>query len=494
LFPVYLRNVACETSIPYNGLQADVTRQLPRKEEAMKKRAKDKLDRANNGTNGIGRTSRPPSLCIQSALISDLTLNPQNARVHSKRQIKQLAKSIETFGFVQPVLVDGTKRVRAGHGRIEAAKLIGLREVPTISIHHLSETQLRAFVIADNRLAEQATWDENLLREEVRFLSEVNLDFPEAMGFEVGEIDLLIEGLTPVPKGELDPADALPEKARSADVSQLGDLWLLGRHRVYCGNSLNEQSYVTLMHDQRATIVFTDPPYNIAVNQVTGLGAIQHTNFKMAAGEMTEAEFTDFLTQGCKHSAEYSVGGSLQYWFMDWRHSPEILHAGKRVYGELKNVCVWAKDNAGMGSFYRSQHEFVFVFKNGRGSHRNNVQLGQFGRYRTNLWQYPGVNSFSRTTEEGNLLELHPTVKPVALVADALMDASARGEVVLDPFLGSGTTVIAAERVGRVCYGIELDPQYVDVIIRRWQKFTGLSAKHAVSGRTFVEIEEENDV
>jgi DNA modification methylase len=246
------------------------------------------------------------------------------------------------------------------------------------------------------------------------------------------------------------------------------------------------------MNGRKAHMVFTDPPYNVKIDgHATGLGAIRHKNFHMAAGEMSAGEFTDFLARVFSELVAHSVDGSLHYVFMDWRHAKEILAAGDETYSELKALCVWTKDNGGMGSLYRSQHELIFVFKNGRESHRNNIQLGQFGRYRTNVWNYPGVNSFSRKTEEGNLLELHPTVKPVALVADAIMDCSARGDVVLDPFLGSGTTVIAAERTGRVCYGIELDPLYVDVIIRRWQKFTGLSAVHSESGKTFDELEKE---
>jgi len=246
------------------------------------------------------------------------------------------------------------------------------------------------------------------------------------------------------------------------------------------------------LESRLAAMVFTDPPFNVKIDgHAVGLGAIRHKNFRMASGEMTEAEFTDFLVQALRHCALHSIAGSLHYAFMDWRHISEILAAGNHIYSELKNVCIWVKDNGGMGSLYRSQHELIFVFKNGKESHRNNVQLGQYGRYRTNVWQYPGVNSFSRSTDEGNLLELHPTVKPVALVADAIMDCTSRRDIVLDPFLGSGTTVIAAERTGRVCFGIELDAQYVDTIVRRWQAFTGLSATHGISGRTFVELEQE---
>jgi hypothetical protein len=211
----------------------------------------------------------------------------------------------------------------------------------------------------------------------------------------------------------------------------------------------------------------------------------------MATGEMSEAEFTTFLAQAMARLAAHSEDGALHYICMDWRHLGEVLAAGRDVYSELKNLCVWAKDNAGMGSFYRSQHELVLLFKNGKGAHQNNVQLGQHGRYRSNVWRYPGVNSFGRATEEGNLLALHPTVKPVALVADAILDASRRGEIVLDTFLGSGTTLIAAERVGRVCCGLELDPLYADTIIRRWQAMTGDVAVLASSGAPFEDVRQE---
>ena len=424
--------------------------------------------------------------------IADLKLDPLNPRIHSKRQLQQLARSIQTFGFVSPIVVDPEFRVIAGHGRIEAAKSLGRRMVPAISINHLSEAQLRAFMIADNRLAEQASWDDKLLGEHFRALGEVELDFDlEATGFEVAEIDLLIEGVGPAAKSVTDPADELPQRAE-IQVTRPNDLWSLGRHKVFCGDSRDNKTYVLLMDSRQADMILTDPPYNVKINgHATGLGAVQHRNFQMAVGEMTESEFTDFLARTFLLLTSHSVDSSLHYVFMDWRHAGEILAAGKQAYEELKALCVWVKDNGGMGSLYRSQHELVFVFKSGKASHRNNVQLGQFGRYRTNVWNYPGVNSFSRSTAEGNLLELHPTVKPVALVADAIMDCSARGNIVLDPFLGSGTTVIAAERTGRICYGVELDPAYVDTIVRRWQRFTGLTAKHAISGRSFADLEQE---
>jgi DNA modification methylase len=239
-------------------------------------------------------------------------------------------------------------------------------------------------------------------------------------------------------------------------------------------------------------MVFTDPPYNVPIEgHASGLGSIHHRTFAMASGEMNPPEFTEFLVGSCSLLARHSVDGGIHFICMDWRHIGELLAAGSEVYSELKNACVWVKHNAGMGSFYRSQHELVFVFKHGRGPHRNNVQLGRYGRHRSNVWSYRGANCLGRGTEEGNLLELHPTVKPVAMVADAILDCSARGDVVLDAFLGSGTTIIAAERTGRRSYGLEIDPLYVDTIIRRWQAFTGENAAHAVTGRTFVDLEAE---
>ena len=433
------------------------------------------------------------NLSIEYLPVRALRLDPKNPRSHSDKQVRQIAHSIQVFGFNVPVLVDGNLRVIAGHGRVRACAELGIQEVPTIKLEHLTDSQVRAFMIADNRLTENSTWDERLLAEQFKAFSEVELDFSiEATGFDVGEIDVIVEGLAPAGQGRHDPADSIPESPASLQVSRSGDCWLLGKHRVVCRDALDAESYNELMCGKQAAMVFTDPPYNVAIDgHVTGLGKIHHRDFMMASGEMSEAEFTDFLINALRCLARNSKDGSIHFLCMDWRHMGEMLVAGSQVYGEFKNLCVWTKDNAGMGSLYRSQHELIFVFKNGKSPHRNNVQLGQFGRYRTNVWQYPGVNSFSRSTEEGNLLALHPTVKPVAMVADAIMDCSARGDIVLDAFLGSGTTVIAAERVGRVCYGLEIDPKYVDTIIRRWQAFTGQVAIHERSGRSFDELEKE---
>jgi len=419
--------------------------------------------------------------------LDQLKPDPTNARRHSHKQIRQIARSIETFGFNVPILVDAELKVIAGHGRLLACRELGRAEVPTISLEHLTKARARAFVIADNRLTEIATWDDRLLGEQLRELAELNLDFSlELTGFDMAEIDLLIEGACGI--ADRDAEDVHPPIGSGPTITRAGDLWILGRHRIYCGSALDEAAYRVLMEEDRAAMVFTDPPYNVPIDgHVGGLGAIRHREFAMASGEMDEAQFTEFLARAFGLLARFSLDGALHFVCMDWRHMGELLAAGMRAYTELKNLCVWAKDNAGMGSLYRSQHELVFLFKHGRDAHQNHVQLGRYGRNRSNVWNYPGVNSFSRSGTEGNLLALHPTVKPVALVADALRDCSSRGEIVLDAFLGSGTTLIAAERTGRNCRGLELDPAYVDTAIRRWQALTGERARHAGSGRLFEE-------
>jgi ParB-like chromosome segregation protein Spo0J len=404
---------------------------------------------------GVGRTGCPQ---VVYRPIGELKPDPNNPRRHSKKQVRQIANSIKTFGFNVPVLVDANLNISAGHGRLLACQLLGITEVPTLCLEHLSDAQIRVFMIADNRLTEIASWDDRLLAEQLKELSLLDLDFSlELTGFEMGEIDLRIASLEDEPDPADDPVDAVPELPARPPLSEIGDLWLLGPHRVLCGNALDPADFVTLMGAERAAMVFSDPPFNVPIEgHVSGLGAIHHRPFPMASGEMDKAAFTTFLSQACRNLAAFTVDGSIHFICMDWRHLDELLAAGRDVYGELKNLCVWVKDNGGMGSLYRSQHELVLVFKHGHNGHRNNVQLGQFGR--SNVWHYPGANSFARCGEEGNLLALHPTVKPVAMVADAILDCSARGDIVLDGFLGSGTTVIAAERTGRRCYGLELDP------------------------------------
>jgi DNA modification methylase len=389
--------------------------------------------------------------------IDELTPDPTNPRRHSQKQIRQIAESIRIFGFNVPILIDRAGKVIAGHGRLLAAGELGLTQVPTLRLDHLTPAQARAFMIADNRLTEIATWDDRLLAEQLKDLSLEGLDFSlELTGFEMGEIDLRIASLDDTPVQDNDPADAVPEVSTGPAVSRLGDLWLLDDHRVLCGDMLDLAAFRVLMGEEKAAMVFTDPPYNVPIDgHATGLGAIHHRAFAMAAGEMSRPAFAVFLATSLRHLAAFSVVGARLFICMDWRHLEELLAAGREAEARLENLCVWVKDNAGMGSLYRSQHEFVFLFTVGKGRRRNNVQLGRFGRNRSNVWHYPGVNSFARNTAEGDLLSLHPTVKPVAMVADAILDVTARGEIVLDGFLGSGTTLIAAARTGRCCRALD---------------------------------------
>ncbi len=419
-----------------------------------------------------------PELLVSSKL---------HPRVHSPRQLKALAKSIDTFGFVAPVIADENNVLIAGDARVEAAKKIGLAEVPVVRIEHLDENQKRALMIADNRLTDMSTWDETLLAENLRLLTEVDLDFDiEATGFTMGEIDLRIEALDA--DADEDPDDAEPEDIRGPVVNEIGDLWQLGQHRLLCGDALKADNWVRLMAGKKAAMTCSDFPYNQRVNgHVSGLGKVRHAEFPMASGEMNKAEFTAFLETAFRHIAQHSKAGSLHYVFIDWPHLGEMQRAGDAVFSELKNVCVWSKDRAGMGSLYRSQHELIFVWKAGHGRHRNNVELGRNGRNRSNIWQYPAIGTF-RHSDEGDLLRLHCTVKPARMIADAILDVTARGDIVLDPFLGSGTTIIAAERVGRRAYGMELDPVHADTTIRRFERHSGEAAVHLTTGRTFAEI------
>jgi DNA modification methylase len=426
-------------------------------------------------------------LSVKYVPISSLRSNPHNARVHTPRQVRQIGRSLEAFDFIVPVLTDANNNIIAGHGRVLAAKQCGWHEVPVIRLEHLSEAQAQAFAIADNRLTEVSTWDDRLLAEILTGLAKLELDFDiEATGFSMTEIDLRIESLSGAAARSPDPDDHLPSAVNRPSATKAGDLWVLGKHRILCGDSRDQRSYDTLTQRALARMVFTDPPYNVRIDgHATGRGRIRHREFAMGSGEMSEDEFADFLVLVLQHLGRHCAQGSLHYVCIDWRHLSTLLQAGQQVYTELKNICVWVKDQAGLGSFYRSRHELVLVYKSGVGSSRNNIELGRHGRDRTNVWNYPGVNGFGRHGEEGNLLALHPTIKPVALIADAILDCTKRGELVLDPFLGSGSTLMAAQRVGRVCYGIEIDPLYVDTAIRRWQRMTGEAARLMTSGERF---------
>lgn len=424
---------------------------------------------------------------LEKIAIQDLKPWARNARTHSKKQINQLAESIKTFGFTNPVLIDSENTILAGHGRVEAARQLKLDRIPCIRLENMTPAQKRAYVLADNKLALNAGWDEELLAKELQHLSEIDLDFDiGVLGFSIPEIDGLIEGLNPQEAG--DPLeDRLPPTEDGHPISRPGDIWQLGPHRLICGDALEAETYERLLGKTKARMVFTDPPYNVVIDgNVGGLGSIKHREFAMASGEMSREEFTSFLKSAFRHLADFSLDGSIHFVCMDWRHMSEMLSASEAVFSEMKNLCVWAKDNGGMGTFYRSRHELVFTFKNGTAPHLNSFELGQHGRYRTNVWEYKGVN----TLRAGRLeeLALHPTVKPVALIADAIKDVSKRNDVVLDPFGGSGSTLIAAHKTGRRAYLAEIDPIYVDRIVRRWEAFAKDDAILVETGETFGQV------
>ena len=428
---------------------------------------------------------------IGTDIVAGSALHPyaRNARTHSRKQIKKIAASIERFGFVNPVLVDESNQIIAGHGRVAAAKMLGWHVVPVLRIEHLDGAEKRAYILADNRLAEEAGGDKEILAIELQSL--IDLDFSiELTGFDMVEIDFVLDEAAEAKEPDCDKDDIIPAVSPTGpSVSRPGDLFELGNHRLLCGDATLASSYETLLGTAKASLIFTDPPYNVPIDgHVSGLGKHRHREFAMASGEMTSEEFRHFLESVFTHLAAHSADGSIHYACMDWRHLGETLHAGESAYTELKNICVWVKSNGGMGTFYRSRHEFVLVFKNGAADHINNFELGQTGRYRTNVWEYAGVNSFGR--DRDTELAMHPTVKPVAMVADALRDCSKRNQIVLDPFAGSGTTLIAAQKTGRRAYLLELDPLYCDTIIRRWQAYTGKRARHADTGRDFEELEE----
>ena len=415
--------------------------------------------------------------------VAALKLADRNARTHSAKQVRQIADSIAAFGFVNPILVDEHDRVLAGHGRLAGARLIGMTEVPVLRITHLGAAEKRAYALADNRIAELAGWDEALLAVELQELVALDTEFDVTVtGFDSADIDLKIQSLTPDDADD----DVVPPPNPGPPLCAPGDVWTLGRHRLICGDARDAQVHDQLMAGETARLVLTDPPYNVPIaGHASGLGRTLHPDFAMAAGEMSAEAFTAFLAATLGEAARVSADGALHFVFMDWRHMRELLAASVSLYTEQKNLVVWSKTNAGMGSLYRSQHELVFVFKVGSAPHINNVALGAYGRHRSNVWTYPGLNSFGKGRDRH--LARHPTVKPVRLLIDAIQDASHRDDLVLDPFGGSGSTLIAAERTGRRGRLIELDPGYCDGIVSRWQAVTGQTAIHVGSGQRFFE-------
>lgn len=422
------------------------------------------------------------SLSFESISLSDLAEHPTNPRLHNKAQLNRIAGSILEFGFTNPVLIDEDNGLIAGHGRVGGARIAGLSEIPAIRIAGLTEAQKRALRIADNRIAERSTWSTELLSTELEALVDLDYDL-EMTGFDIIEIDGFM-ALDEIPIEDDPPLEPPPVKP----VTRPGDLWQCGKHRILCGDARSAEAYSLVTDGKLVDLVITDVPYNVAIKgNVSSSG--RHAEFAMASGEMTIEQFRGFLTDTLGHARSVSRDGSLHYVFIDWRSVADLIMVGRELYTALKNVIAWVKPNGGMGSFYRSQHEFIAVFKHGDASHINNIQLGRLGRYRTNVWQYPGASGFSKSRKQD--LEDHPTVKPVQLIADAIRDASAPGDLVLDPFGGAGTAMLAAQSVGRKAALIEIEPAYVDVTLRRYQEATGTEPLLLPCGTPFGRVREE---
>lgn len=404
-------------------------------------------------------------LAVSYRPIADLKPDPRNARTHSKKQIAQLCASIQSFGFTNPILVDEGGVLIAGHGRLRAAKEVGLATVPVIELLGLTEAQKKALRLADNKIALNAGWDLEILKLELAEIATIDVDFDLTLtGFASGEIDVVL-------KAANDPDDEVIPAVPTEPRTQPGDIWVLGEHRIGCGDGRDATFLQRLVGEGgKIDAAFMDPPYNVKINgHVNAKG--RHREFAMASGEMTDTEFQTFLRDTLGAAAAISRDGAVHYVCMDWRHMSDVVGVGSNVYGDLVNMCVWNKSNAGMGSLYRSKHEMVFVYRVGEAPHANMVELGKHGRNRTNVWDYASVNSMAGSRRED--LALHPTVKPVAMVADAYQDVTKRGDLVFDMFLGSGTSLIAAERTGRRFRGCDIDPAYVDVAVERWVQLTG---------------------
>lgn len=417
---------------------------------------------------------------IRQVPIDSLVEYARNPRKNDEVVDKMVA-CIKEFGFRIPIVAKSDGTVVDGHLRLKAGRKLGLKEVPVVIADDLTDAQIKAFRLLANQSANWAEWDEDLLKLELEELQNLNFNL-ELTGFDLNEIEKYLHD------EEIKEDDFEEEiiEWNQPVITKPGDLWLLGEHRLLCGDATNIEDVKRLMDNQLADMVFTDPPYNVKINSIVNFGQTHHDEFVMASGEMSEQEFIDFLSSVFSNLVTASKDGSIHYVCMDWKHIYEIVSAARTNYAEIKQLCVWNKGNGGMGTFYRNQHELIFVLKNGTAKHTNNFELGQNGRYRTNVWDYPGMST--GTNENIELRKLHPTVKPLRLVSDAILDCSNYGEKILDLFGGSGTSLIACEETNRKCFMMELDPKYCDVIIRRWQTITKQTAVLEASGESFSEI------
>lgn len=427
-------------------------------------------------------------LHVEYVPLERLKPGPNQTRRHTRRQIRQIGRSLVDHGFIIPIVSYGDNIIACGHARAEAARIIGMREVPVIRATHLTDAQMRLFAMADNKLTEGGSWDFDAVKIEFADIAIIDPDLDQSRSaFSFTERDIIF-GITETER--LSDFDDAPGLCKGAPTARVGERYRLADHSVTCGNATDPAVIAKAAGDQQIRTVAGDPPFNVSIpGHVSGLGEQQHANFQMASGEMSKPQFTDFLLRAIVATQNHLMDGALLYLFMDWRHLAELIEASERAKLDYLNLLVWAKTNAGMGSFYRSAHEMIGVFKHGAAPHRNNVELGRHGRYRTNVLHYPGANTFARRRKKA--LELHPTVKPVALIADLILDSSGPGDVILDPFGGSGTTLIAAEKTNRRACLVEIDPAYVDAAIRRFEAATGISAILEDTGQTFTELAAE---
>jgi DNA modification methylase len=431
---------------------------------------------------GIIRNDLLPKLQLVDRAPDEVIVPARNVRNLDPAHVRETVSVISHLGFSVPILIDHDNNLVDGVVRLEAAKLLGLPRVPCIVVSHLSTPERRLLRVAMNRLQEKGEWDLDSLKIELQEL--ILEDEPiEITGFLLPEIDqiLLDDEVAAVEPGPLAPEpDVQP-------IARVGDHFILGRHEIICGDATDPRVLERLMGEDQARLLLTDEPYNVKICGNVTRGA--HREFVMASGEMSDREFYVFNEAWMAACCPHLCDGALFGTFIDWRGYPTAHAAATALDLKAINLIVWVKTNAGMGSQYRSQHELLPLFKIGTAAHVNNIELGKHGRWRSNTWTYPGASSMGSDARQG--LQDHPTVKPVAMLEDALLDMTNRDDIVLDPFLGSGSTLIAAEKTARCCRGLELDPRYVDVILRRYHEVTGTQGIFRDTGETFLELAEQ---
>jgi DNA modification methylase len=416
---------------------------------------------------------------VEMVATGSLKLDPESTRTFSREDLKAAKRILKRFDVRTPVVADGDNRVLIGEIVLVAAGELGIDYLPVIRLVHLGRLECQAISVAYARLGELGSFDQPKLKElMLRFDVELPSFELEDLGFQTPMIDVTMA------TEEEEAEEPLPELEQVA-ISRLGDLWELGPHRVLNGDARLPESYATLL-PRKVQAVFTDPPFGCAVDGFVSTKG-KHREFAGDSSGMTPDETRALFDDWHRAMVPHIAAGAAVLEVIDWRSQFLLQQVTTKHFGPLVNLAVWVKDRAGQGSFLRSQHELVLIHKAKGGRFRNNVQLGRFGRNRSNVWSYPSAVTAGKGSDEGNILDHHPTPKPVRLVADALLDTTRRGDAVLDPFLGSGTTLIAAEKVGRVCFGLELDPLYVDLIIRRFQAWSGINVTHAITGELFDE-------